>query len=295
MNDKVINYIDPESGEIKTEKVLGDQLIKWLYSTSSGNLLSHILCRSTLSKLYGLYQWTPISKKKIPQFINEFKIDMSEYLKQDYANFNEFFIRKFKKGKRPFEDNNTLSAFAEGRYFAYNKIDPNVKVPVKEKYLSPKALLGHSKWMDQFQNGPLVICRLCPVDYHRFHFPDEGRVLDYYKISGNFHSVNPLALNAKPNIFITNERDITILDTKNFGKLAYIEVGAMCVGLIKQSHDMERSFLKGDEKGYFLFGASTVIVIGEEGAWLPDEALIKNTNSGLETFTKLGKPIAFMI
>jgi phosphatidylserine decarboxylase len=189
-----------------------------------------------------------------------------------------------------------MAAFAEARYFGFESMGENQKIPVKGKYLSADALLNNSKWASAFQNGPLLLARLCPVDYHRFHFPDAGKIVEDYRIHGLFHSVNPLALKANPEIFIQNERHVTILETENFGKLAYIEVGAICVGKIIQSKNLNPGvkFFKGEEKGYFLFGGSTVIVLGEKGKWIPSQDISRNTIDGIETYLHLGTPVAVL-
>src|SRR5690606_18415701 len=111
-------------------------------------------------------------------------------------------------------------------------------------------------------------------------------------VAGQFHSVNPMALKIKEDIFIANERRVSILETENFGKLAYIEVGAICVGKIVQSFDETKSFKRGDEKGYFLFGGSTVIVLGQAGKWAPSDDIIRNTQKGMETYIQLGDEVA---
>ncbi len=129
------------------------------------------------------------------------------------------------------------------------------------------------------------------MDYHRFHYPDGGYTLDAFPVHGKLHSVNPIALKKRGSIFLENERRVSILETKSFGKLAYIEVGATMVGKIVQTHT-GKSFQRGAEKGYFLFGGSTVIVIGEAGKWIPDQDLLENTSNNLETYIKLGSPIA---
>ena len=131
------------------------------------------------------------------------------------------------------------------------------------------------------------MARLCPTDYHRFHFPDGGRVLERYSLPGRLHSVNPIALKRRGDIFFTNKRDISILETENFGKLAYIEVGAICVGKIVQSH-RQGDFRRGEEKGYFLFGGSSVIVMGLPGRWVPSEDVLRHTKEGMETYVRLG-------
>jgi len=252
--------------------------------------------------LYGAFQDLTISQKKIAPFIKNFNIPMQDYLPEKgrnnespYSSFNNFFIRRFKTGIREFVKNeNEMAAFSEARYFGYTSVHDNEEVPVKGHYLKPKELLANVSWETTFHDGPLLLARLCPVDYHRFHYPDDGVILDDYRVSGVLHSVNPLALKAKQDILITNERHVTIIETKNFGKLAFIEVGAICVGKIVQSSPLlkGKAIKRGDEKGYFLFGGSTVIVIGEKNKWKPSQDILDYTKKGLETYIHLGMSVA---
>ena len=122
--------------------------------------------------------------------------------------------------------------------------------------------------------------------------PDNGKVIDHYPVHGRYDSVNPLALKLKNDIFIANERHVTLLQTENFGRLAYVEVGAICVGKIVQSHRWSKPFLRGEEKGYFLFGGSTVVLLGEKGAWKPSKDVVENTKNNIETYVTLGDEIA---
>ena len=297
-----INFYNRLSNALEKEKVYGDKFVEWLYLTESGKTLSHIVCKTAVSKLYGALQDSPMSRNKIAPFIKNFKIPMEDYLPQEgrsseapYSSFNQFFIRKFKPGKRPFIENpGEMPAFSEARYFGYSSVKDDEKVPVKGMYLKPSELVSNPLWEKTFHEGPLLLARLCPVDYHRFHYPDGGVILDDYRIKGLLHSVNPIALKAKPDILITNERHVTIVETKNFGKLAYIEVGAICVGKIVQTKPLIKgqTFKRGDEKGYFLFGGSTVIVIGEKGKWIPSEDILDYTQKGTETYLHLGMTVA---
>ena len=217
---------------------------------------------------------------------------MSEFEDENYKTFNEFFIRKFKEGRRPFNsDSRYLCAPCEGRYHGIQHLTPETKVPVKGQFLSPLGLIGKYDLSEQFVGGPMIISRLAPIDYHRFHFPCDGKIIDKYDISGDLFSVNPLCLKWKQDTFLRNYRRIHILDTESFGKLAYIQVGAFCVGKIEQTHQGQL-FNKGEEMGYFLFGGSTVIILGEPGKWTIDEDILLGTSEGSETFIKLGDRIA---
>ena len=287
-----IIFIDGETGQKRVEQVYGGALIKWLYQSPGGKVVSPILAQTLFSKLYGHYQDLPISKKKIAPFIKKFSISMDDFLPAKYASFNEFFTRKFRPCSRPFCQGDQFPAPCEGRYFAYSQISKDLTFPVKGKYLDYQKLLGHPRWSKTFAGGPLFIARLCPVDYHRFHFPDDGHYLDFYRIPGRLHSVNPMALESRGDIFITNERHVSILELKHFGKMAFIEVGATCVGRIEQLHPSQGEFKRGGEKGMFLFGGSTVIGIGRPGKWAFSKNLLHNTNNHLETYFKLGRHIA---
>lgn len=276
------------------EKVYGDQLLKSVYGNSWGNslglrLADKILTHPFLSKLYGLYQSSSLSRRKIRPFIKNFQIPMSEFEEGPFSSFNDFFIRRFKKNSRTMTQNpNEMPAFAEGRYLAFDRIKEEQTFPVKGKFLSIEKLLGKKEMAQPFLNGPMLIARLCPSDYHRFHYPDDGITTNQYRVHGKLHSVNPMALAKKNDIFLTNERCVSILKTKNFGLIAFMEVGALCVGKIIQTHDVSNPFYRGEEKGYFLFGGSTIIVLGETGAWVPSQDILENTQRKLETLVRWG-------
>lgn len=289
-----IYYWNRRTARVEKEQVYGDRVIQWIYGTTPGQILAdRVLSKAFLSRIYGMYQSSGLSKRKIQPFIQEFKIPMEDFQPGPYPTFNDFFIRPFRAGARPVTHlQNEMPAFAEARYLGFEKITADQKFPVKGSQMSASALMGNEKLAKPFQGGPLLLARLCPTDYHRFHFPDTGTPQESYAVHGDLHSVNPLALRAKGDILMSNERNISILETQNFGKLAYIEVGATCVGKIVQSHPQKDPFVRGDEKGYFLFGGSTVIVLGEPGAWKPDADLLEQTSLKRETLVRLGECVA---
>ncbi len=290
-------FYDRQSKSVQTEVIYGETLMRYLYETGPGaKLVDWFFSKHFVSRLYGHYQDSGLSRSKIKAFVRDFEIQMQEYEETRYSSFNDFFIRKFRPGARVFAGAGAMPAFAEARYLAFDQIRAEQSFPVKGAYLTAEALLGGAEKARPFQDGPLLLARLCPTDYHRFHYPDEGTVEDHYRIGGALHSVNPLALAARGDILATNERQVTILNTQRFGKLAYIEVGALCVGKIVQTHltsgKPSSTFRRGEEKGYFLFGASTVIVIGEAGRWRPDLDLLEQTQQKRETLVRLGEQVA---
>lgn len=301
-NPPEIKYFNRVTGREEVEQVYGDAFVKLLYSSIGGQKLGSLFTNKFFSQAYGALQDLPSSHRKVRPFIEKFQIPIADYeagtrpaldQRDSYRTFNEFFIRKFRLGKRSFvTDPKKMAAFAEARYVGFEQIEESKTYPVKGNYLLAKDLIGNDQVSKIFEGGPLMIARLCPVDYHRFHYPDSGKVLDNFRMPGAYDSVNPLALRYKNQVFIKNERHVSILQTENFGRLAYIEVGAICVGKIVQSHRWNKPFMRGEEKGYFLFGGSTVIVLGEKGLWKPSSDIITNTNKGIETYLHLGQEAA---
>jgi len=304
-NPPEIKYFNRMTGQNEIEKVYGDWFIKFLYTSVAGQQLGGVFTNKYFSKLYGAFQDMPSSHKKVRPFIEKFNIPIDDYEpgtrpaldpRDSYKTFNEFFIRRFKLGKRNFvSEPNRMAAFAEARYVGFDNINDKEVYPVKGSFLKAKDLVGNDQVAKMFEGGPLLIARLCPVDYHRYHYPDNGKVLDNFRVPGAYDSVNPFALKYKNQIFIKNERHVSILETENFGKLAYIEVGAICVGKIVQSHRWNKPFMRGEEKGYFLFGGSTVVLLGEKGKWKPSADISSNTARGIETYLHIGTEVATKI
>jgi phosphatidylserine decarboxylase len=136
------------------------------------------------------------------------------------------------------------------------------------------------------------LARLSPVDYHHVHYPDDGRTVSEAWIGGRLWTINWKALQSKDDILFRNERHINILDTRNFGRLGFVEIGAMTVGRIIQMHELDKPFERGAEKSVFNFGGSAVVMFGEKGRWLPAHDLLRNTQRSVETFVRLGERIA---
>ena len=278
------------------EKVYGQNFLNWLYDSPSGRMASPFLKNKIPSKLYGYWMDHKSSRKKIDSFLEEHPMDLSPFVKpsaskQGWDSFNDFFIRSYKEGYAKFSQYDQMPAYAEGRYFAWESLDRLTTVPVKGYQLNRKQLLENRHMDPLFKDGPAMVCRLAPVDYHRFHFMDDGEVVDSWRILGDLDSVNPLSLSKNPGVHMENERQVTILSTKRFGTIAMIEVGAICVGKIVQTYTGD-SFNRGQEKGYFKFGGSTVIILGEKGAWKPSQDILDQSAKGFETLIGLGDPIA---
>jgi phosphatidylserine decarboxylase len=185
-----------------------------------------------------------------------------------------------------------MGAFAEARYFAWDKLLPRQEFPIKGHSLNAELLLGSINRARLFEGGPVILARLAPVDYHHLHYPDDGLTIDRHRLGKRLWTVNSNALRNQPDILFRNERNVQILETKNFGRLGFVEIGALSVGRIVQLHPLERPFLRGEQKSVFRFGGSAVVLFGEPAAWRPSEDLLEKTSEGIETLVRLGDEIA---
>jgi phosphatidylserine decarboxylase len=242
---------------------------------------------------YAALQNSRWSRRKIAPFIEKHRIDMTQFEPVHYKSYNDFFIRKFRTGVRAFTaDPGDMGAFSEARYFGWESVDPGQRFPVKGHSLDAQQIMGKAERARAFVGGPVLFARLAPVDYHRIHYPDDGKTIESDRIGGRLWTINWRALQNKPDILFRNERHIQILQTSNFGRLGFVEIGAMTVGRIAQTHPIEKPFSRGTEKGYFSFGGSAIVVFGEPEAWRPSSDILKQTSEGIETFVRLGEPVA---
>ncbi|OAY39715.1 phosphatidylserine decarboxylase proenzyme 2 [Manihot esculenta] len=236
------------------------------------------------------------SAKDIPKFIEFFKdqinLDEVKYPLEHFETFNEFFIRELKPGARPIafmERDDIAVCAADCRLMAFKNIEDSLRFWIKGQKFSIQGLLGKEINSSTFINGSLVIFRLAPQDYHRFHVPVSGTIEKFVNIPGNLYTVNPIAVNSKYcNVFTENKRVVSIISTTEFGKVAFVAIGATMVGSITFSKKEGDYVKKGDEFGYFSFGGSTVICVFEKGAIQIDEDLLANSSRSLETLVSVG-------
>ncbi|HEY1980797.1 MAG TPA: phosphatidylserine decarboxylase [Xanthobacteraceae bacterium] len=240
------------------------------------------------------YQNSRCSARQIEPFIRKHNIYMTEFKPVAYRSYAEFFDREFKPGVRTFPSApGEMGAFAEARYLAWDKFDPDQRFPVKGHSLSPAGILGNANRARPFVGGPVLLARLAPMDYHHLHYPDHGTTVEHDRLGRRLWTVHWHALQNQPDILFRNERSINMLETVNFGRLGFVEVGAMSVGRIVQVHPLDIPYQRGAEKSVFKFGGSAVVVFGEPGKWRPADDLVQHTKEGMETLVRLGDVIAF--
>ena len=291
----MIKYYNRQQNKYEIEKVASEKYLNWSYSSPPGKgLVELVLKKKLFSKLYGYYCDTKISSKKIENFVKTFDIDMSIYNKtyDEYSSFNEFFIRSLNPNARLIDkDSNTLISPCDGKLSAYADINLNNLVQIKGFTYSLKELVEDDEIYNLYNGGTCLIFRLCPTDYHRFHFIDDGVCGETTKIKGHYYSVNPIALKNVKKLFCQNKREWSIFHSDNFGDVIYMEVGATCVGTIIQGYTPSSKIKKGEEKGYFKFGGSTVILFFKKDTVKIHEDLLSQTRLGFETSVLMGEKI----
>jgi len=286
-----IQFLDRASGEIRSEFVLGERGLRFLYGNRVGRMLTGaVLRRESVSRLYGRLQRQPRSRSRIPEFARRLGIDLAEVELpiEAYRTLDDFFTRHLKSGARPIDpDPNHLVSPADGRVLAYQEVTGTLKV--KGSSVSLSELLGGEDAAAPYQGGAALVVRLAPADYHRFHFPDAGEATPSHPIGTGLHSVNPIALEGGAPAF-RNKRTISTLTSERFGDLAIIEVGALLVGRIDQTY-RPGHVDRGAEKGLFHFGGSTVVLIARPGCLTLDADLVETSRTGLETYLRMGTRI----
>lgn len=296
MTDIIV--VDRKTGEKFKEEVYKESAIQILYGDSwaSSMLRPWLLPLLTkwpfFSTFYGHLQKHSTSIKKIRPFIKKFNIDKTEFLEpvHHFRSFNDFFIRKLKPEVRPLNPNPSVAIIpADGRYYFYENIESCDGFVVKGQKFNLATLLGSENLAQQFREGSMMMARLCPTDYHRFHFPCDCTPGPTRVINGRLLSVNPLAIKKNIQIFAENKRTVCELKTVSFGKILYLEIGATSVGSIKETYTPGKWQPKGGEKGYFEFGGSALILLFEKGSIQFDEDLLAATQQGFEIRCLLGQ------
>lgn len=265
-----------------------EKLLKFLYTTPTGRFFLKALSAPLISKIAGAYLSSFLSKPLIKGFVKRNNIDLSEFYSDDFHSFNDCFSRKIKENLRPIDLNfSALISPCDGLLTVYD-INKNTVLPIKQSRYTISSLLKDEILSREFEGGKCLVFRLMVNHYHRYCFLDGGTIEKNYFIKGKLHTVRPIALENIP-VFCENCREVSVIDYENLGKTVQIEVGAMMVGKIK-NHKLS-SFSRGQEKGMFLFGGSTIIVLLKKDAAKLDDNILDNSLSGIETDVKFGQKI----
>lgn len=288
-----IQYFHRAKQVVETEQVYGDKWLRWTYETPLGrSVLSLFVRRVVLSRYYGWKMSQRASAHRILPFIVDYGLDVDEFAKKPFSfkSFNEFFYRALKPGARPVAPGEDVAVLpADGRHLAFQDVDATENFYAKGQRFDLAKFLGDAQLGRDFAGGSLVISRLCPVDYHRFHFPVSGTPGEPRVINGFLYSVSPIALRRNLAYLWENKRAVTLVDSPAFGKVAVCEIGATMVGSIVQTHVPNRAVTKGEEKGLFKFGGSCVVTIFQAGRIKIDADLLASSAKGMEVYARMGE------
>lgn len=289
---KPIEFIDRKTGKIISEKTPSKRMLEFLYLDPIGrNTLLHLVSGRYLSSMYGAQMSRPGSVRSIPYFVDMYQINMEESLKSidEFSSFNDFFYRKLKKDARPIGEG--LVSPGDGKLLAFNHISEVNEFFVKRGRFKLSSFLKNSNIAKKYYGGQLLILRLAPTDYHRFHFPLAGTPTEMTDINGAYYSVSPIALQKYfLRVFNENKRAFCELNT-DYGSILLAPVGATMVGSILDTYTPNEPVNKGDEMGYFAFGGSTILMALEPGNLILDHDLVDNTAKGFETAVQMGEQI----
>ena len=287
-----IRYYDRYTRAQKIERIYGEGWLRFAYENPAGRFFVWLLARRAFfSRWYGRKMNQPASALRILPFISTYDLDVDDFAKSafDYKTFNEFFYRALKSTARPIAADERVAVLpADGRHLVLADVDAAPGFYVKGQKLSLVELLGDAALAQKFAGGAILISRLCPVDYHRFHFPIAGTPGESRLINGWLYSVSPVALRRNLRYLVENKREVTLIESPVFGTVVMAEIGATNVGSIRQSFVPGRAVAKGDEKGFFAFGGSCVITLFQRGRIRFDADLLASSADAVEVYARMG-------
>ena len=254
-----------------------DHLLEVIYGHALTRMLLRPFLSPAVSDICGKFLSTRLSRRIIPSFVKKNHIDLGIYEKQEFDSYNAFFTRKIKAEQRPInEQKNILISPSDGKVTAY-PITQKGRFWIKHTQYSAAQLLKDERLAERYMGGWIYVIRLTVDDYHRYCYVADGRKSRQRKIRGVLHTVNPVANDYYP-IYKMNSREYCLLKTKELGTI--------------HNHEEDSAQVKrGDEKGMFEFGGSTIVVMTEPGMAEPDKDIIHNTKAQAETLVKMGEPI----
>ena len=272
-----------DTGAYEEEQEFQAGLLRLLYDTAPGRVLLKFAVHPAASRLYGLYQHSPLSRKNIRSFADTNGIDLSGWNADSFGSFNDFFIRR--RVNHTYAASDELIAIADSRLTAY-PVSEDLRLRIKHSDYTLREIVGEDMPLAPFSGGTCLVFRLAVQDYHRFVFPDSGRMVKTVSIPGELHTVRSISESYR--VYARNHRVCTLLETEHFGSLLQIEVGAVMVGKI-HNHPI-RQFSRLQEKGYFEFGGSTILLLVPQDIVI-DSDILEKTREGVETKVTLGEKI----
>lgn len=296
MNNKIaIDYFDRKEGKLRTERIYASGFLFWSYNTRAGHWARDLIFRrKIISSLYGWLHNLRWSQKKIKSFVQKVDVNLDEVERplEDFSSFNAFFTREIDLSRRPMIfDPHVCITPVDGKVLVYPAVKPNMTFRIKRSTFNLRRFLGNDRLSEQFAGGSLVISRLSLADYHHIHFPDSGIPRHAISIPGNYNASGPYSLHTLLPFYTENHRMMTLFDSDHFGQMMIVEIGALTVGSIQQRFLPDVRVIRGERKGYFELGGSTVVMLFQKGKIELDEDLQTNTQKDIETYVRFGDSI----
>ena len=264
--------------------------LQFLYRTPPGRLLLKVLAGRRVSRLCGRILDLPLSRVLIPGFVRRNQIDLDDFDLSAVRSFNDFFCRPVKEGKRPVDlTPEALIAPCDAALLAF-PVRGDTVIAVKQSRWTIRSLLKDPELAEEFEGGLCLIFRLQVSDYHRYCWFDAGRKTRNVFLPGKLHTVRPVALEDLP-VFTLNCREYSVLESEHFGKAVQAEVGAMLVGRIVNHCPGPAEVCRGEEKGHFEYGGSTILILLKEGTAELRPDISSNSALGIETPVRMGERI----
>lgn len=290
-----VKIFNPQTQKIEIEDVCQEKFLEFLYTNKIGSfLLWTVFKRKFFSALTGLWADLPISKATAKKFIKEHNIAISDFKKSpnEFKNFNDFFTREIKPEIRPISTGAKDVLFpADARNLAIQNITTNDVFFAKNQKFNLETFFDDKELAKRFENGSMLISRLCPLDYHRFHYPVSGKLVARKKIGGYLYSVNPIALKKNLNYICENKRVVNLIELENGKMCAIVQIGATNVGSIVNFDKVEEDVTRGNQMGMFKFGGSCVITIFEKDLVKFDEAIINLSKESIEYLSQVNSKV----
>ena len=268
-----------------------DRFLAAVYGSALGRILLRPLVSPLVSEIAGRFLSTRLSTVLIKPFIRRNGIDMDPYEPVKYTSYNEFFSRKIRPEERPIDGRmERFIAPCDSKLTAL-QITGDCALTLKNTPYTLESLLKNPELAEKYRGGMALIFRLTVDDYHRYCYVADGEKTANVPIPGVLHTVNPVANDYFP-IYQENSREYSILSSETFGDILMMEVGALLVGRIVNHHQAAQ-VRRGQEKGYFQFGGSTVVILTEKDAVRLDDDILENSRNDIETIVRMGEGIGW--
>ena len=275
------------AGNIIKKNIASGNAIHFMYSNTVGRMVLKMLASKKTANLQRAFLDSAVSTMIIDPFIKANNISLKDYIPMRYCSFNDFFTREIRKERREFQISvDNLISPSDGRVTAY-KLDDSSVFTIKNSKYTVESLLKEFTG-DYYKDGYFVLIRLAVDDYHHFVHAFDGEVKRVTEIEGFLHTVNPIAYDYA-DVYKENTRRCTYIE-ENGKTYVQIEIGAMGVGRICIT-DGSKFAVKGNKKGHFEFGGSSIGLLLPKGSYVPDSDILKNTSEGYETRIRIGEKI----